>query len=376
MPTFGPLPSATDGAIQVATIAGRRESMESKNGANEDKAREINLLDGAHEECHVRVMRGLDEIGVGGTALIIADHDVKPVLYQYQSERGYTLKWNYEQDGSSIWKIRVTKSEAKDADNNIELLDVRHLPPPLRHKTIFDKFDSLVAGKGFLLVNDHDPKPVYYELRTVRGDVLIWEYVEQGPRVWRVKVVKTKDVAVAAGEPASKFDVRQIPPAERHHSIFHRFGTLRPGEAMELINDHDPRPLYMQFQFMHGHGFSWTYLEQGPAVWRIRISKTNTANSEQTSASQNAPSTGPAVITECAPALDVRPHPPAERHRLIFEKFDNLKPGAAFILINDHDPKPLYYQFAAEHEGAFSWNYLERGPVAWRVAIGKTPLAS
>ena len=41
------------------------------------------------------------------------------------------------------------------------------------------------------------------------------------------------------------------------------------------------------------------------------------------------------------------------------------------MLVNDHDPKPLYYQFAAEHEGEFSWGYLEEGPDVWRVRIGR-----
>ena len=41
------------------------------------------------------------------------------------------------------------------------------------------------------------------------------------------------------------------------------------------------------------------------------------------------------------------------------------------MLINDHDPKPLYYQFAAEHAGEFVWEYSEKGPIDWRVRIGK-----
>ncbi|MBI1865661.1 MAG: DUF2249 domain-containing protein [Nitrospirae bacterium] len=69
--------------------------------------------------------------------------------------------------------------------------------------------------------------------------------------------------------------------------------------------------------------------------------------------------------------VDVRNVPPPQRHPLIFGTFDSLKPGEAFILVNDHDPKPLYYQFKAEMEGQFSWTYLEQGPDVWRVEIGK-----
>lgn len=69
--------------------------------------------------------------------------------------------------------------------------------------------------------------------------------------------------------------------------------------------------------------------------------------------------------------IDVRLIPPPQRHPLIFQTFDALAPGEAFILVNDHDPKPLYYQFMFEREGQFSWEYLEQGPEVWRVRIAK-----
>jgi uncharacterized protein (DUF2249 family) len=70
--------------------------------------------------------------------------------------------------------------------------------------------------------------------------------------------------------------------------------------------------------------------------------------------------------------LDVRSIAPRERHPRIFATFDALAPGASFELANDHDPLPLYYQFAAERNGTFEWSYLEQGPELWRVRIGKT----
>lgn len=69
--------------------------------------------------------------------------------------------------------------------------------------------------------------------------------------------------------------------------------------------------------------------------------------------------------------VDVRATPPAQRHPLIFGTFEKLQPGQSFELVNDHDPKPLYYQFQAEYTGLFEWNYLERGPGTWRVSIKK-----
>lgn len=69
--------------------------------------------------------------------------------------------------------------------------------------------------------------------------------------------------------------------------------------------------------------------------------------------------------------LDVRSEPPARRHSLIFDTYGTLDAGSGFELVNDHDPKPLRYQFEAEHAGDFSWDYLEQGPEVWRVRIGK-----
>lgn len=67
--------------------------------------------------------------------------------------------------------------------------------------------------------------------------------------------------------------------------------------------------------------------------------------------------------------LDVRDEAPARRHQLIFETYGALVPGEAFELVNDHDPKPLYYQFAAEHAGQFEWEPVEQGPERWRIRI-------
>ncbi len=69
--------------------------------------------------------------------------------------------------------------------------------------------------------------------------------------------------------------------------------------------------------------------------------------------------------------IDVRSLVPAQRHAKIFELVGQLAPGGSFVLVNDHDPKPLYYQLEAEHPQQFSWTYLEQGPQVWRVEIGR-----
>ncbi|MGC1465681.1 MAG: DUF2249 domain-containing protein [Pseudolabrys sp.] len=83
-----------------------------------------------------------------------------------------------------------------------------------------------------------------------------------------------------------------------------------------------------------------------------------------------------AVQKSKAGEVDVRSLVPAQRHATIFKLVGELSPGSSFVLVNDHDPKPLYYQLEAEYPKTFSWNYLEKGPDAWRVEIGRMASAA
>ena len=69
--------------------------------------------------------------------------------------------------------------------------------------------------------------------------------------------------------------------------------------------------------------------------------------------------------------MDVRPIPCSVKHGLILRTWRELPVGDHFILLNDHDPVPLRYQFEAEFPGAFTWDYLERGPEDFRVKLTK-----
>ena len=67
--------------------------------------------------------------------------------------------------------------------------------------------------------------------------------------------------------------------------------------------------------------------------------------------------------------LDLRPLLPFERHEKIFQMWEALKPGETLRIINDHDPKPLHYQFEAEYKGQYEWEYEQKGPKDWIVKI-------
>ncbi len=69
--------------------------------------------------------------------------------------------------------------------------------------------------------------------------------------------------------------------------------------------------------------------------------------------------------------IDVRAIAPRLRHPLIFSTFENLGGGESFRIVNDHDPKPLFYQFSAEYPGIFEWTYEQQGPEVWQVRIDR-----
>ncbi|WP_254547001.1 DUF2249 domain-containing protein [Halomarina pelagica] len=57
------------------------------------------------------------------------------------------------------------------------------------------------------------------------------------------------------------------------------------------------------------------------------------------------------------PRLDVREIPPAERHPKIFDLFEEMDAGETLEIVNDHDPKPLFYQMQAEVPAFDAENY-------------------
>ena len=84
---------------------------------------------------------------------------------------------------------------------------------------------------------------------------------------------------------ATPIDVREIAPRNRHALIFERFEALNVGEAIELLNDHDPAPLRHQFEARSPGGFNWSYLHIGPELWHVRIMKVQPVSAAASSGS-------------------------------------------------------------------------------------------
>ncbi len=69
----------------------------------------------------------------------------------------------------------------------------------------------------------------------------------------------------------AELDIRTIPPARKHPTIHARLDTLASGDALTLLNDHDPRPLRFELEHDRPGAFAFEYLESGPELWRVRI---------------------------------------------------------------------------------------------------------
>jgi regulator of cell morphogenesis and NO signaling len=100
---------------------------------------------------------------------------------------------------------------------NTDVLDVTVIEPRMKHPAIFTKFDSLAGGEHFVIHNDHDPKPLYYQLMGERGNTFKWEYLLQGPEIWEVRISK---LSPEAGETIGELVAKDYRKAE----VFKKYG--------------------------------------------------------------------------------------------------------------------------------------------------------
>lgn len=96
-------------------------------------------------------------------------------------------------------------------------LNVTLIEPRMKHPTIFQHFDELQPGEGFRILNDHDPKPLYYQLIGERGNIFTWTYLEKGPQWWRVEIRKLN---FEKGETIGEIAAKDLRKAE----VFKKYG--------------------------------------------------------------------------------------------------------------------------------------------------------
>ena len=162
-------------------------------------------------------------------------------------------------------------------------------------------------------------------------------------------------------------DARQLPPRHKHTTIFSTWNKLPADEAMLLVNDHDPLPLYFQFVCEHAGEFHWEYLERGPETWRVRIRKGVFSDpgfvpsKKKPAAACDSPVPAPDPLI-----LDTRPI--FERGETPCGPIDNaiaaLKPAQPLVLLVPFEPVPLYAKLAKD---GFSHQAEQQPDGSWRV---------
>lgn len=337
---------------------------------------EIDLRESTDDALREHLFGALNEAAAGDELGIVADRDIDPELVRYQLEAERVIEWKYADSDAVPRELTLTVGGPFD-DEDSPVIDVRDLKPQRRHDVLLTIFDELSADEGFVLINDHDPKPLYHELRSMHGDIIEWEYASRGADGWRVEIRKTADSESGDNDIVTRYDVREIPKQERHPTIHHRYGMISDGGTMEIIAPHEPRPLYQEFRQQYGDSFEWEVVESEPGRCRVQITKVDSAGEAddvEPSADIHHGDVSPKADEnlEIMQELDVRDLPPAQRHERIFEAYAELDTGEAFVLVNDHDPKPLYHQFEAEAGDEFRWDYRQQEPGEFRVRIGKS----
>jgi uncharacterized protein (DUF2249 family)/quercetin dioxygenase-like cupin family protein len=74
----------------------------------------------------------------------------------------------------------------------------------------------------------------------------------------------------------NELDVRPLRKSDKPPAIFAAYGGLPVGRSFVLVDNHDPKHLHEEFEADHAGSYDWQYVEKGPTVWRIRISKLST----------------------------------------------------------------------------------------------------
>ncbi|WP_195210429.1 DUF2249 domain-containing protein [Actinomarinicola tropica] len=138
------------------------------------------------------------------------------------------------------------------------VIDVRTIPPRERHPLIFRELDGLTPGTSLRLLNDHDPRPLRYQLEAERPDHFRWEYVEEGPEQWAVDITSRAHV----------IDARPILAAgdEPFQAIMEAASRVGQDEILVVWAPFEPVPLE---GVLAEQGFRFVADEVAPGDWRV-----------------------------------------------------------------------------------------------------------
>ena len=166
--------------------------------------------------------------------------------------------------------------------------DVREIPCRVKHAQIFQRWAALKAGEHFVLVNDHDPVPLYYQFAAQFPDGFEWEYLLRGPDEFQVKITKLREIAPAAAgtdRPTSApppacgtvsahqtadVDARGLEPPEPLLRILNALEAIPAGRRLRAITDRQPCHLYGEAE---QRGFRYNSREQADGSWITELER-------------------------------------------------------------------------------------------------------
>lgn len=64
-----------------------------------------------------------------------------------------------------------------------------------------------------------------------------------------------------------------LPKVVRHGAIIGGLTSMKSGQKVILVADHDPKPLLTQLNRVAPDSLDLTYLEQGPSTFRLEFTK-------------------------------------------------------------------------------------------------------
>lgn len=149
-----------------------------------------------------------------------------------------------------------------ETGRNDNMIDVRTIIPRERHPLIFQRLAELNAGEVLRLVNDHNPKPLRYQLEAEYPGQFRWDVVEDGPEQWQIDIVSQAYVV----------DARPIIEAgeEPFATIMESAEKVKPGEVLVVWAPFEPVPLE---GVLAEQGFRHVAEEVDPGNWRVTFLK-------------------------------------------------------------------------------------------------------
>ncbi len=230
------------------------------------------------------------------------------------------------------------------------LLDVREMIPRERHPKIFNTWEKLPVGDSIKLVNDHDPKPLFYEFRAERTGEFEWSSVERGPERWVVLIKRVAPSPTRAPEDAAQrpqwardggklIDVREDLRSGREPlpKIMAAASGVEPGEVLVVRATFEPRPL---FQVLGAKGFEAWSEELGEGDWKVYFLR----QPEHGGCGCGGHGHGQAEKPGQLLTLDVSRMDPPQPMIEILQKIQELGPKDILEVSHHREPVPLYPQ--------------------------------